>query len=144
MSDLGRYGGSATRPGVLAHRGPHEVRRNLGAESTCFHGETAAMNETVSRYMDIGLQLGAEIGTKIIGAVALWIVGRLVIRTLLRLLDRTAKVRRIDETLARYLHSVASVLLNMLLIITVLGVFGVQTFTFAGILAAAGIAIGMA
>lgn len=102
------------------------------------------MNETVSKYVDIGLLLGAEIGTKIIGAVAVWIGGRLVIRALLRLLGRTTKLRRIDETLARYLHSVASVVLNMLLVITVLGVFGVQTFTFAGILAAAGIAIGMA
>lgn len=102
------------------------------------------MNETLSKYMDLGLLIGAEIGTKILGAVALWIVGRLVIRALLRFLDRTTKFRKIDETLARYLHSVASVVLTLLLIITVLGVFGVQTFTFAGMLAAAGIAIGMA
>lgn len=102
------------------------------------------MDETVNRYVDIGLLLGADIGSKILGAIALWIVGRLVIRTVLRLLDRTTKFRKIDETLARYLHSVASVLLNILLVITVLGVFGVQTFTFAGILAAAGVAIGMA
>ncbi|MDC0678774.1 mechanosensitive ion channel family protein [Sorangium atrum] len=102
------------------------------------------MNETLKRYVDVGLLIGAEIGTKIVGAIALWIVGRLVIRGILRLLDRTTKFRNIDETLARYLHSVASVLLNILLIITVLGVFGVQTFTFAGILAATGVAIGMA
>jgi small conductance mechanosensitive channel len=94
--------------------------------------------------VDVGLVIGADIGTKIIGAVTLWIVGRLVIRGVLRMVDRTTKFRNIDETLARYLHSVASVLLNILLIITVLGVFGVQTFTFAGILAATGVAIGMA
>lgn len=106
--------------------------------------ETVTMNDKINKYLEIGLVLGAEIATKIVGAIALWIVGRLLIRALLRLLDRTTKFRRIDETLARYLHSVASVLLNILLIITVLGVFGVQTFTFAGILAAAGVAIGIA
>ncbi len=102
------------------------------------------MNETVNRYIDVGLLLATEIGTKIVGAIVLWTVGRLVIRAVLRLLDRTTKFRKLDETLARYLHSVASVLLNILLVITVLGVFGVQTFTFAGILAATGVAIGMA
>ncbi|XXX74675.1 mechanosensitive ion channel family protein [Sorangium sp. So ce134] len=102
------------------------------------------MNETLNKYIDVGLLLGVEIGTKILGAIALWIVGRLVIRTVLRLFDRTTRFRNIDETLARYMRSVASVLLNILLVITVLGVFGVQTFTFAGILAAAGVAIGMA
>lgn len=102
------------------------------------------MNEVVTRYVDIGLALSIDLGTKILGAIALWIVGRFLIRAVLRLLNRATKLRKIDETLARYLHSVASVLLNILLVITVLGVFGVQTFTFAGILAAAGIAIGMA
>jgi small conductance mechanosensitive channel len=102
------------------------------------------VNRYVGRYVDIALQLCIEIGSKVFGAVLLWVVGRLVIRALLRVLDRTTRLRRIDDTLARYLHSVASVLLNILLIITVLGVFGVQTFTFAGILAAAGVAIGLA
>jgi small conductance mechanosensitive channel len=102
------------------------------------------MNDTIKKYLDVGLVVGTEIATKLIGAIILWILGRLAIRGLLRLLDRVTKARKIDETLARYLHSVASVLLNILLIITVLGVFGVQTFTFAGILAAAGVAIGLA
>lgn len=102
------------------------------------------MNETLQRYLDIGVQLGVDVGSKILGAMALWIVGRFLIRGVLKVLDRTTKIRKLDETLARYLHSVASVLLNILLVITVLGVFGVQTFTFAGILAAAGVAIGVA
>ncbi|MRG93411.1 mechanosensitive ion channel family protein [Polyangium spumosum] len=102
------------------------------------------MNDIVKKYTEIGLQLGLDIGTKILGAIVLWIVGRVLIRGVLRLLDQATKVRKIDDTLARYLHSVASVLLNILLIVTVLGVFGVQTFTFAGILAAAGVAIGLA
>jgi small conductance mechanosensitive channel len=102
------------------------------------------MNETVNKYLEIALQVGIDIGLKLIGAIALWILGRVLIRSLLRLVDRTTKGRNVDETLARYLRSVASVLLNILLVITVLGVFGVQTFTFAGILAAAGVAIGLA
>jgi len=92
----------------------------------------------------MAVQLGMGIGTKILGAIVLWIVGRIVIRGILSLLDKSTSLRKVDETISRYLHSAASVLLNVLLVITVLGVFGVETTTFAGVLAAAGVAIGMA
>ncbi|MCC6552647.1 MAG: mechanosensitive ion channel family protein [Polyangiaceae bacterium] len=99
---------------------------------------------TIQKYIDMAVQLGVQVGTKILGAIVLWIVGRMVIRALLALLDRTTGSRKLDQTVARYLNSVAGVLLNILLIIAVLGVFGVETTTFAGVLAAMGVAIGLA
>lgn len=102
------------------------------------------MDIQVQRYLDVALGFGLAVGTKILGAILLWIVGRFIIRALLRVLDRSTSLRKVDETLARYLHSVASVLLNILLFASVLSVFGVETTTFAGLLAAAGVAIGVA
>jgi small conductance mechanosensitive channel len=92
----------------------------------------------------MAVALGVAVGTKILGAIVLWIVGRIIIRALLSVLDRATSVRKLDETIARYAHSAAEVVLNLLLVIAVLGVFGVETTTFAGVLAAMGVAIGLA
>lgn len=102
------------------------------------------MNENMQRYIEMAVPLVVAIGTMILGALLLWIVGRVVIRALLAFLDRTTSARKLDPTISRYVHSVASVLLNVLLIIAVLSVFGVETTSFAGILAAMGVAIGLA
>jgi small conductance mechanosensitive channel len=102
------------------------------------------MDATVQKYIDLAVALGIAVGAKILGAIVLWIVGRLVIRAVLSVLDRSTSLRKVDATVARYLNSVAGVVLNILLVIAVLGVFGVETTTFAGVLAAAGVAIGLA
>ncbi len=95
-------------------------------------------------FYDKSLPVAIEIGTRIIGALALWIVGRFVIAAVLRGVRGGLERRRLEPTLIRYINSIMSVVLKLVLFILVLGVFGVETTTFAGLLAAAGIAIGMA
>jgi len=87
---------------------------------------------------------GVTIGLRVLGALTIWFVGRLVIRTVLRLLDGALARRRTDATLIRYAHSMTSVVLNLALVIAVLGFFGVETTSFAALIAAGGVAIGMA
>ena len=81
---------------------------------------------------------------KIAGGVAIWLVGNYAIRLFRTGLRRTMKLRHVDVTLARYLDTSASVVLQLLVLIAVLGVLGVETTSFAALLAAAGIAIGAA
>jgi small conductance mechanosensitive channel len=81
---------------------------------------------------------------KVAGAVALWLVGRWLIRFALRLLGRALAKQNFDPTLARYLDTGIGVVLNIALIIAILGFFGVETTTFAALLAAGGVAIGVA
>lgn len=88
--------------------------------------------------------IGLDVGTKILGALVLWIVGRFIIGLLKRIVSASMTRQRVEPTLIRYLASTLGILLNIVLFIAVLGVFGVETATFAGLLAAAGIAIGMA
>ncbi|MBA3817270.1 MAG: mechanosensitive ion channel family protein [Deltaproteobacteria bacterium] len=85
-----------------------------------------------------------DIGIKIIGALALWIAGRFAIRMITLTVHARLARRNIEPTLTRYVDSILGVVLKLVLVILVLGVFGVQTTTFAALLAAAGIAIGMA
>ena len=84
------------------------------------------------------------VGWKVAGALLLWLVGRWLIAFAIRLVDRALANQRFDATLSRYLQTGLSVLLNVALIVAILGFFGVETTTFAALLAAGGIAIGVA
>jgi small conductance mechanosensitive channel len=82
--------------------------------------------------------------SKIIGAILLWVVGRLVISGCRRVVRANLHRRTIDSTIASYIDSVIGGVLTMLLLVAILGFFGVETTTFAGLMTAAGVAIGLA
>lgn len=84
------------------------------------------------------------VGWKVAGALALWLIGRWLIGLAGRMLTRALANQRFDPTLSRYLETGLSVLLNVALIVAILGFFGVETTTFAALLAAGGVAIGVA
>lgn len=96
--------------------------------------------ETVSKYQDIVVQFGV----KILAAIAFWVIGRWLIGVVVRFLQRGLEKQQVDPTVLRYIGSTVTVLLNVLLVIGILGYFGIQTTTFAALMAAAGLAIGMA
>jgi len=81
---------------------------------------------------------------KVAGAAALWLVGRWLIRFALRLVSTALARQGVDATLSRYLHTGLEVVLNVALIVAILGFFGVETTTFAALIAAGGVAIGVA
>jgi small conductance mechanosensitive channel len=94
--------------------------------------------------LQVAIDVGTRFGIRIVGAIALWIVGRAVINFCGRLINRGLVNQRIDPTLGRYVASTASIALNVVLVIAILGIFGVETTTFAAVIAAAGVAIGIA
>jgi small conductance mechanosensitive channel len=81
---------------------------------------------------------------KVAGALLLWLVGRWLIAFAVRLISRALANQGLDPTLSRYLQTGVSVLLNVALIVALLGFFGVETTTFAALVAAGGVAIGVA
>jgi small conductance mechanosensitive channel len=83
-------------------------------------------------------------GLKALGALAIWIVGRWLIGLAMSMMSRALAGRQVDATLIRYASSSLAVLLNIALVVAVLGYFGVETTTFAALIAAGGIAIGVA
>lgn len=87
---------------------------------------------------------GAQFGIKILGAILLWIVGRALISFSISLLKRALMKRPIEPTVINYLASTVSILLNITLVVAILGYFGVQTTTFAALIASAGLAVGLA
>lgn len=88
---------------------------------------------------------GADFGLKVLGAIAAWIIGRWLIGIAVRLIGvAMERGGRIDMTLIRYLKSILSVLLTVVLIMAILDIFGIRTTSFAALLAGAGLAIGAA
>lgn len=83
-------------------------------------------------------------GLKLIGALLLWFVGGWLIKTGLGLLSRLLKRQSIEPTLVKYLTNFLGVTLKIVLIVAILGYFGIETTSFAALLAAGGIAIGAA
>ncbi len=81
---------------------------------------------------------------KILGAFAVWIAGGFFIRATQKILQAALKRKHVDSTLTTYANSAAGLALKLLLVIAILGIFGIETTSFSAILAAAGVAIGMA
>jgi small conductance mechanosensitive channel len=85
-----------------------------------------------------------HVGLMVLGAIVLLIIGRWLIGFAIGLITRSLEKQRVDPTLLRYVGNIVSVILNVALVVAILGYFGVETTTFAAILAAAGVAIGLA
>lgn len=104
----------------------------------------AAHTSTGQTILDTIAERGVDIGLKVLAAVVAWIIGAWVIRMIGRVADKGMSARKVDATLARYMSASLGVVLKVLLIVAILGIFGIETTSFAAFFAAAGIAIGMA
>ena len=89
------------------------------------------------------IPLLTQFALKVVGAIVLWVIGRRLIEFGRRLVVRSLKYP-FDQTVAAYIGTAVSVILNIALIIAILGFFGIETTSFAALLAGVGIAIGAA
>ena len=83
-------------------------------------------------------------GLKVVGAILAYIVGRWLIGLVVRMVGAAMTRQALDATVQRYLVSIIGVALNVALVVAILGYFGVETTTFAALVAGAGVAIGAA
>ena len=100
--------------------------------------------EDLSRWQDLIMTTATEVGIKVLAAVAFWVIGRWLIGVAVSMVRGSLERQKVDPTVLRYVGSIVTVTLNILLVIGILGYFGIQTTTFAALIAAAGVAIGMA
>jgi small conductance mechanosensitive channel len=102
------------------------------------------VNFNLSAMMQTVTTVLTTVGLRLLGAIAIWIVGRWLIALVLRMMGTGLRKQQIDPTLIRYIHSAVAAVLNIVLVIAILGLFGVETTSFAALIAAAGVAIGVA
>ncbi|MDL2336392.1 MAG: mechanosensitive ion channel family protein [Pseudomonadota bacterium] len=85
-----------------------------------------------------------DVGLKVLAALAFWVVGRWMIGRVIALMQAAMNRNHVDPTLTKYLGSIIAIALNIALALGILGYFGIQTTSFAAMLAGAGVAIGAA
>jgi small conductance mechanosensitive channel len=102
--------------------------------------QVAAAGGLVERIVNIGI----EYGPRLIGAIIVLILGFWVANAITKATGRMMEKRHVDASLIPFLKSLVSILLKVLVIISVLGMVGIQMTSFIAILAAAGLAVGMA
>ncbi|RMR88347.1 MscS mechanosensitive ion channel [Pseudomonas coronafaciens pv. striafaciens] len=98
----------------------------------------------INSLFTIVLQYGATVVLRLVIAALLWIVGRWLISVLVRMAQRSLTRQRFDPTVLRYVGSFITVTLNIILVIAILSYCGIETTSFAALLAAVALAIGMA
>ena len=95
-------------------------------------------------YYDKIVDLVLFYGPKLIGAILVWIIGSIVIKTIVKTFEKLLNKRDIDVSLKPFLKGIVSSLLKVMLVISVLGMLGIEMTSFVAILGAAGLAVGMA
>ena len=83
-------------------------------------------------------------GIKVLAAVAIYAIGAWLIKRVKAVLHRIFERKRTEKTLATFITSLVSITLTILLIIITIGTLGINTTSIAALLAAGGMAIGMA
>ncbi len=90
------------------------------------------------------LELVTTWGIKVLGALAVLAIGRMIAGLMRRTVVKGMQRAKFDATLIPFLSGMVYYLLLTLVIIAVLGLFGVPTAQFVAILGAAGLAVGLA
>ena len=89
-------------------------------------------------------ELALTYGPKLIGAIAVWIIGGWIIKVIVNGFGKGMDKAGTDASLKPFLLSLVGALLKVMLVISVLSMLGIQMTSFIAILGAAGLAVGMA
>jgi small conductance mechanosensitive channel len=100
--------------------------------------------ENLQQYEQLLMGYVTEGGSKVLAALAFWVIGRWLIGLVGRLLQQVLQQQKVDPTLMRYLGNILAVALNIALVVAILGYFGVETTSFAALVAGVGVAVGAA
>lgn len=85
-----------------------------------------------------------DVALKLVAGFLLYMVGRWLISFAVSLLSKVLTARNFDPTLQRYIANILAVVLNIVLVVAILGFFGIETTSFAALLAGVGLAVGAA
>ena len=86
----------------------------------------------------------ATFGLRLVGAIAALVIGLWIVSRISKGFRKLMENRNLDPSLRGFLGSLITIILKILVIISVLSMIGIQMTSFIAILAAAGLAIGLA
>ena len=101
-------------------------------------------SEMVNEFIAKALNSCIDLGGKILAALIIFIIGKLIVNWINRLFAKMLERRKVDASIQSFLKSIVNITLLVLLFLAVIGKLGIELTSFAALLASAGVAIGMA
>lgn len=101
-------------------------------------------SEMVNEFIAKALNSCIDLGGRILGALIIFIIGKLLINWTNKLFASMLAKRKVDASIQSFLKSIVNITLLVLLFLAVIGKLGIELTSFAALLASAGVAIGMA
>jgi len=98
------------------------------------------LEQALEKLVDFGMDAGKDIFV----AILIYSVGRFIIKQISVLIAKVLEKRKIETSVQTFLKSLVKILLNMVLAFAIISKLGVETTSFAALLASAGVAVGMA
>lgn len=90
------------------------------------------------------LSSAVDLGLKILVALVIYWVGKSLINLLYKVVKKALEKRHVDASINSFVLSLVRVVMMFVLIITIIGVLGINTSSFVALFASAGVAVGMA
>ena len=98
------------------------------------------LNQALEKLIDFSIDAGKDI----LVAVLIYVIGRFIIKYINKLIAKIMEKRKLETSVQTFLRSLLNILLNLILAFAIIGKLGVETTSFAALLASAGVAVGMA
>ncbi len=93
---------------------------------------------------DKGMDIGIDLAIKAATAIAIFLIGKFVIRLVVRALGKLMEKQEVDKTLETFICNLVRTTLMVVVVIAAIGAIGVETTSFIAIFGAAGLAVGLA
>lgn len=106
--------------------------------------EVTQTTEKAQALIDTLIDFIVQYGLKIVGGIAFLIIGLWIVKRLTKLIKRIMEKKGTDPTLSGFVLSLTSIALKVLVIISVMGMIGIEMTSFIAVLGAAGLAVGLA
>lgn len=120
------------------------VEEGVSTQPSITESIDAVLNYDWSHIKDVLVDGALELGWKIIVALAIFYVGRWIIRRILKLMDKIYERKDVDYAIRGFLSGIIKVLLYVAVILMIVQTIGIDTTSLVAMLASAGLAIGMA
>lgn len=102
------------------------------------------MLQKMEYYTDIAVRYGSEYGLRILGALAIFFIGKWIVGKLALLMRRGMERANVDPTLVSFAGNALNVVLMIAVLVAAASNLGINTTSFVAVFGAAGLAIGLA
>lgn len=98
----------------------------------------------MENFLDKLVSLATQVGSKILLALVVFIVGRFIIKRLLKWFSKSKVFAKMDPTASKFLLSTLKIVLNVILVVSIIGILGVPMASVVTVIASCGVAVGLA